>query len=418
MQRYHYLWLALVVSLYLLHVLRNLSVIFAFAAPFFCMLGAFFFFLKRKDFVYDLKGVAALSAFAFTSFLPVLLSLLWYPEEDYANAYMRYFFIVPYVFFSIYALDRFEALELVLRVYVFFIFFGAVTMFYQVFFGPISWFAEPSEREGLVRFSSLVGSLTAYGVYAAFAVPVILIIFKNGLLKFVLFFVTISGMLMTLQKAAVMNLLVLVFLAILFERGGLKIAIKLLLVAMPVVFSALYFDLGYISSTIDNVVRFGSDSGATDVSVYQSILDRIWMLPSELYKLHGGFGMLMGVGLVGGSGTLGFPDFPMAHNGFFDLLFIGGVANLLGFLALFTAMYIRIFRLSACVSNLDSPSKAVVVKACKYIGLLFLANFLFAGVLYFQPYGGVIFYSMVAFFVLRGGAVYGANASVSIQSLK
>lgn len=401
MRNYQVVWVASAVSLYCLHTLRGLFPLFSALPPLFSLLGMSFFLIKKRKLNVDSNGFVLLLTFIFCAALPIFYSFIWYPEEDYTQAFFRYFFMLPFLLLAVFAIDSHEAVTIALKAYVVFVVLGAVSIYYQVLFGPVSWFAESSEREGLVRFSSLVGSLTAYGVYAVFALPVIAFVFRNTLVRVLFFLIIVSGMLLTLQKAAVMNILVFGILAFMFERRAFKGVVMVCSIAgLLFLYGAYFLDVSYVVSTVDNVLRLRSNSGVSDVSVYQSILDRLWSLPAKLYEMHGGIGMALGVGMVGGSGTLGFIDFPMSHNGFFDLLFIGGIASLLSFLSVWVVVLIKLrVDLKAQAGLVGADSR--LCKASLYIWLLFIINFVFSGVLYFQPYGGVVFYTIMVFFLLR-----------------
>lgn len=394
-------WLIFIVSLYCLHSFRGLSFVYAALPPTFSVIGSVLLLVKKKRVSIDRKGLSLLVLFGFSSVLPVYYSFLWYPDEAYVQSFFRYFFLVPFFIFALIAIDSYEAVIVALKSYAFFVVIGALSIFYQVVFGPISWFAEASEREGLVRFSSLLGSLTAYGVYSVFALPVIIFLFHGKFSRIAMLIVVVTGMLLTLQKAAVMNIFAFLVLTFFYEHRRVKLGVVISsLVGIIALFAAYSLDISYVVSTVDNVLRLRSDSGLSDVSVYKSVIDRLWALPAKLYELHGVLGMAFGVGMVGGSGTLGFINFPMSHNGLFDLLFIGGVLNLLAFLSVWFVILGRIRHCSKNQFGLGS-GKLLICKVSLYIWLLFIINFIFSGILYFQPYGGVVFYTLLVFFLLH-----------------
>lgn len=390
-------WLVLVVSLYCLHVLRHIFPIYAVLAPMLSMLAAGWLFNRSAKL--NASGMLCLGCFVFTAMLPLVYSYLWYPDEEYLTPSLRYFYLLPFLLFSIVVVDSKRLVIIALRVIVFFVVLGACTIFYQVAFGAISWLAEPSEREGLVRFSSLLGSLTAYGVYGGLALPLAFFLLPKGLVRLTATAVIIVALLMTLQKAAVVNVLLFLMLAFYIGPRMMKLSIAFgVSVGLLAIIIAYALEFNYVVATIDNVFRLRPQAGASDVALLQSMLDRVWELPSHLYTMHGFWGMTLGVGLVGGSGTLGFSNYPMAHNGFFDLLYIGGALNLFCFLFLFCFVMYRL-RLFHKAVNDDVSGSLYRASFCALI--MFFVNFLFAGVLYFQPYGGLVFYLLVSFFCFR-----------------
>lgn len=403
------------VSLYCLHSLRGLSILFA-VVPMLVSMG---FALVEVSFFKPIRmekfAIFSVAIFLVFSFFPIFTSYLSYGHEDYIYSFFRYFYLVPFFLLAILCVRSETVLIGVLKTYVFFILLAAFSIFYQYFNGPISWFPEASVREGLVRFSSLVGSLTAYGVYFIFALPVLIFLFKNGLLKFAILFFIVLGALLSLQKAAVVNLLLLFMMLFFFERGRFRLWVVLSALLLGVLLAlAYFFELTYVVSTVDNVLRIGEGAGSSDVSIVEGVLDRLWALPSVLYERHGELGLLLGVGMVGGSGTLGFPEYPMSHNGFFDLLFVGGVGSFVAFLMLFSYCFVRVW---TAKKNADVEHN--VSKVSMYILLLFLFNFAFAGILYLQPYGGVIFYSVLVFFCFGSTrSLHGGQTTVDELHLK
>ncbi len=394
---YRDIFILVAVSLYCLHLLRNISQIFAVMAPLFSLCGAFLFFSPNKRL--DRSGFVILLFFLVSSILPVAYSIFWFPDENYQLPLVRFFYVLPFFIFCLFVVDNKKSVCLVLKVYSFYIALASITLFYQTVWGPISWFADASEREGLVRFSSLVGSLTAFGIFSIFALPIIFLIFENLWLKIVLSLLVIGGGLISLQKAAIVNFIIITLLIFFFENKKIKINILIsLLVVALILLASYFFNLNYIVATVDNILRIREGAGQSDVAVFQSLLDRLWGLPSVLFSAYGESGLLLGVGLVGGSGTFGFSDYPMSHNGFFDLLFLGGLPYFLTFCLIISFVF---FRILTSWKIVEKSEDLKFLKLSLYILILFILNFAFAGALYYQPYGGVVFYSLVTYFCLH-----------------
>lgn len=389
--------IASVVSSYCLHLMRNIHGLFSITPIVFSLLGIFL--LARVRPVFDRNGFFVLTGFVFIYCLSSFYSFFWYPYENYSLALARYFYMYPFLFFLLLLNFNFGKLIFALKVLSFFVLLGGGSIFYQVIFGPVSWFPDSSEREGLVRFSSLVGSLTSYGIVGGLTLPIILFVFKSQLLKSIfVFFITVA-MLFTLQKAAVVNIILFFLYCIIFSKFRYKFLVCFCGVSLfcVLLYFSYVFNIGYAVATLDNFFRIRDGAGSSDVNFLQSVLDRLWSLPSVLYEFHGFFGMLFGVGLAGGSGALGMVDYPMAHNGFFDLLFIGGFLNLLSFLSvLFFCLY-RLFFIRK-VSDGDYEGLKFI-DGLIFVYFLFIANMLFSGVIYFHPYSGVLFYSISVFVI-------------------
>lgn len=390
----------LVISSYCLHLMRNLHVFFSIAPVVFSVLGAFLLFKSRDVFVVDKNGITVVSIFLFISTVSCLYSYFWYPDESYSLALGRYFYMYPFVLFLLFINLNLSAFIFILKVFSCFVLLGGFSIFYQVIFGPVSWFPESSEREGLIRYSSLVGSLTSYGIVGGLTLPIVFFVFKNSIVKWFIVSAIVAAMLFTLQKSAVVNIILFFIYTVLSSSYRYKYFVFFgafsLLSAM--IFISYTLDFSYIVATVDNVFRIRDGVGRSDVTLLQSVRDRLWSLPSVLYNYHGIYGMFFGVGLAGGSGALGMLEYPMSHNGFFDLLFIGGFLNLISFLfVLFFSMY-RLYLLRR--SFLGRFHEGVKLVNCLvFVYFLLVTNMLFSGVVYFHPYSGIIFYTII-FFVL------------------
>jgi hypothetical protein len=313
------------------------------------------------------------------------MSYLTY-DENYNDAILRFFYIVPLTLASSILVYRTFWVRSFLNVYVFLILMGCSSVFYQLVFGPVSWFADASERDGLVRYSSMLGSLTVLGIAGGLALPAIFFSRISRTFKVLLVLFVCLGMLVTLQKAAVINIAVFLVLVCyeLIRHKRFLLLFSFLALSTLILLSVIFFDLGYLSSTVRNVVRIGGSAEFSDVSLFQSVRDRIWVLPSALLDVHGVWGLLAGVGMVGGSGALGFPDYPMAHNVYFDYLFIGGVIYLGTFLFLF--MYS--WRKFHVLMNSGTHEDRLIYRAVFFIQLLVFINLPFASGMQYQPVTG------------------------------
>ncbi len=387
----------IVVSSYCLHMLRNISEVYALVPIALAMIGFLLYFKKNLS---DKFGLIVIASYVVIYLFPIVYSFIWYPDESYTIPALRYLYLIPFLLFSTVVLNRLKFLKAVLITYALFIIFGGLSIYYQMLMGPISWFAEASERDGLVRFASLTGSLTAYGTYGGLAIPIIYFLFKNKLCMWSASIIVVTAMLCTLQKAAVVNILLFGSLIFWFASFRKKITVVLQLVVLASALIVLIYQAEnpYLSATVENVFRVQEGAARSDVSLVDGLIGRMWDLPSKLYEMYGLTGMLFGVGLVGGSGTLGFPDYPMAHNGIFDLLFIGGVINLLAFVVLWIFVFLKIRRVELLQAEENDVVMALL--ASKIIMVMFLINLFVSGPNFIHPYGGVIFYSITAFFCM------------------
>lgn len=260
---------------------------------------------------------------------------------------------------------------------------AALSIFYQVASGPILWFAESSERAGVQRFASLLGSLTIFGA----AAPVALLIAAMYLRRVLWFSIVAIPLLvagvMSLQKAALAGFVVAIpFLLLLSgKRAVAHVGAIVALVAVAVIALVPAEFREYAMVGWEYFLVGGG--GSTDVGIVASAVSRLTEYPLELIGYHGPMAMILGVGLRGGSGVFGFSDDPMAHNGIVDYIAIGGLPYLAYGLLLMgsiVAAAVRIGRWKEMV--VDGDRAAVFVWG---LLALYVANLPFASGLAFHP---------------------------------
>jgi hypothetical protein len=266
---------------------------------------------------------------------------------------------------------------------------SSLSILLQYFTGPIAWFADHSERAGTDRFASLAGSLTVYGSLVGVAIALSGFIYKRAAIYIGLIFLLCLGALLSLQKMAFFSMA----LSIIFVWAGSSNKISVpqaifLFLVLIVTGLLLYFILldyfpehwSYIS------LIFTADASAVgDVSVGNSIIDRMTHLPFEAFSHWGYLNALLGVGVYGGSGGLGYPDLPMTHNLIAEVFLIFGL--ILGALIVFVIFkYLMVcFRFLIFSSNLR-------VKLASSSFLIVVLTSLFSGGLFYQPVIGLIFW--------------------------
>ncbi|MDZ4058347.1 MAG: hypothetical protein U1D69_15555 [Polynucleobacter sp.] len=291
-----------------------------------------------------------------------------------------------------------------------FLFAGVMTLIaalsipYQVFNGPISWFAESSERSGLARYSSLFGSLTSLGVVVGAGLLAVALTMQSVLLFSIAVCGIVVGSILSLQKAALVNLLVagvLIFFVRRFSRRQIIFAV--------LAFFPLFFLVGMLfeseMSAFLSSFRFfdsegaGSEAVSDDFSVGQSILDRIFELPLVAVDHFGGWALIFGVGPVGASGALGFPEVPTTHNAVFDILLVGGLPYFL-FSCAFLVLLFRKFRLAF------KGDDARLARVGLFVFFFILLNSVFSSLLVFTPSGAMFVAASLRVIVEIEGSIY------------
>jgi hypothetical protein len=260
---------------------------------------------------------------------------------------------------------------------------AALSIFYQVLNGPIEWFADSSERAGVQRFSSLLGSLTTFGTAAPIALLVAArYVHKSGIFCIVAAILLVASV-MSLQKAALGGLLVaLPFVMMLVRRRTLLMGslglVALLFIASLLLPSGLadYISVGWRYFT-------DSDFSTQDVSFSESAISRLTEYPAGLVERHGIGSLGLGVGLRGGSGVFGYDEEPMAHNAVMDYLAIGGVVFLAYACWLIGRMLFTILALPKFVRyGVVSARDAMFVGG---LGIMYLANLPFSSGVEYHP---------------------------------
>lgn len=280
---------------------------------------------------------------------------------------------------------------------------GALSLFYQMYAGAISWFADAVQRSDLDRYSTILGSLTIFGSIVGYAV-IILLYGLTGLrpvIRGLLLTTIILAGLASLQKSAVASIL----LAILFGLGAaiytrdrrrlmqflglltiLMLGLILALQLVPAV--KLYFDATLVTT-------FGRDVPFVDASAIKrdsyaldekSIGDRLYRIPIGAIEYYGPMVFFLGVGLQGGAGTMGMEG-QSAHNTIGDLVIMGGPVYITLFLVLYFKVQTILFR------NIDRPN-SLSLFLCN---ILFLINCLAAAGIVNQPATSFLFWVSVVY---------------------
>ena len=336
--------------------------------------------------------------------LVFLMSIIWIPfisllnmgNYEYAVALPRYLVTFPYILFC-YFYDGYNIflVKKFLNLFVSFIFISSLTIPTQILFGPISFFTEASIRGGLVRYTSLAGSLTILGTLGGIALAILLFsgrfLFGKNKKKIIIILLILS-MLMTLQKAAVVNISICYIFYFLFygEIGiGRKIISMLTGIIAIFVLFRLFSETEFILY-ITNLINYTFSSSS--IGINNDFFIRIWYLPSRVvaYNNMTLVDFIFGIGFPALAGAMGNPQYPMAHNNYFELLFSGGILHLVSYLYLLliapcNAMK-RIFKHKK-LTNIDRIYSVSIV--------LILINMMIGAVTFYQPVTAVIVFFMI-----------------------
>jgi len=337
-----------------LHLLRNVSPVFAVLTI--AMLCAVTIVIFWRGIVIRSSANGPFVFLLACMMFAVLNSYAAVPGESYLDKIPRFFLTVPFLFVG--AMISRQQLRQFLLFSAMFGALGGLSLIVQVGIGPISWFAESSERGGLVRYASILGSLTILGTFAGIAMSAAYFIKGNTYVRGATILLISIGCILSLQKAAILNMLLFMLLIAAREIKSKRYMMICMAVGVAVVlilFLNIYFS-DYLDLGINTFFHTDSSVQVDDVDPIEGFVQRLWDLPSRLFEAYGWQGLLMGVGLVGGSGSLGFPDYPMAHNFVFDMLFIGGLPYLCVYAYVLISTMLRVYRLGTQRTDTDNAA--------------------------------------------------------------
>ncbi|HEY0158858.1 MAG TPA: hypothetical protein VGF28_16360 [Thermoanaerobaculia bacterium] len=379
-----------------LHILRNLSKLYiAVPAVLYLLLAAVAVVRGVKVRGSLLFGLAA--AFFTYSVLLVPYSLLYATPKEVGYGAGRLLFALPLVMFSAAFLKKPADLLRIFRIYCVIVALGAASIMLQMVIGPISWFAEPSFRGGLERYASLLGSLTAMGGAGGLALTLVpWARFRRKSVAFLVAAMIVLGMVASLQKAAVVTLVLWPF-AYAFAR---KVPLRtVVILAMRVVVVAVllavatYLVLPRYFNVALALLGYREAAGGVYVgrhTIAEGVVARSLEYPMKLYDAYGDAGVVFGVGLKAGSGVFGIQA-PMSHNSVADLLFMGGVIYLLLFLALLVSLLAVAYR----AARGRDPVARGIGQATLCFMVIMLINLPFSSGRLFQPVSASIFWCLV-----------------------
>ena len=258
--------------------------------------------------------------------------------------------------------------KLILKIILLCYIIAALTLYYQTVFGKISWIPMV-HRGGLPRYLSFLGSITIYGSIVGYAYILIfskLDIVKNNSMKILLGIVLVYSAFLCLSKSAlfmlVIGFLIITIYNFIYYRKNITLRKCILLLLFFMCF-LLIMNLsptlrGYYNSSVINTVGedvlFTESKGVIKSTKYtnQLLYDRLYGYTFGALNYYGINAYILGVGLVGGAGTMGMEAggdtkkaaTPIAHSTFGDLFVMGGFLYPLIFLILYISIQSYLYR--------------------------------------------------------------------------
>lgn len=322
------------------------------------------------------------------------ISMINMEMNEFLMAIPRFLVTFPFILFCFLYKSHFsyKLIKQTSRIFCVFIALSALSLPYQIFFGRISFFATSGYREGLERYASLAGSLTSLGTLGALAL--VLLLFSDDILfgkikKTLLIIVIMLGMFMSLQKAAVANVIIcfVAFVLINGKSSFIKRAIFAAVLCISVYGTYFLFKETQFAIYIESIFRYSlSDSS---LGIEQDLLGRFWERPYTVIIYHDMdlLDYIFGIGLSSLSGTMGLPNLPMAHNNYFDLLFSGGILHFVSYLSLMIMIPLKVI-----VKKSKGIRLNIIDRSYSIIIFLLLINMTIGAGGYYQPIAAVIIF--------------------------
>src|SRR5450759_2613334 len=308
-----------------LHLLRNVSPVYLLPVLM-SFFASIWFVVHRWRLLSDIEKIAIyfLLAIFLTPMLTMLAGVVAGKYDGFGEVALgvsRTIFSLP-IYLVILALPSHrESINKLLLTVALITLVAALSIPYQFLFGPVEWFADSSERSGLARYATLFGSLTALGLVCGYGILAAIMSIRSTVFSAAVITGIVVGGVLSLQKAAIVNMLIVLLIVPFIKTVQVKKLFYML-------FFLLCFFGGVGSYFSDEISRFSdsfrlfsdSESGQTDdVSVAESINERIFDQPTVAIEYHGIRSLWFGIGPVGGGGGFGFPDRPNAHHGVVEL---------------------------------------------------------------------------------------------------
>jgi hypothetical protein len=379
-------------TLYLFHIVRNLTPFYLIALALSLAAFVFAFGAQRNHnkAIFDVSIIFFAFAWVFASFVTFSTNINY---VEPTVGLIRFWASFPLALICLVLASN--TTKRPLQILTIFFVLAALSLPLQYVVGPITWFAEASERAGGSRYASLAGSLTAYGI--ALGVPILASFYYykkiNGLLIFIILAI---GAALSLQKAALANIVI----AIIFAWWLKLVDLKTILISLPMFFvsSAIFtYIVGFNSDQFEAAFRYlegiltSQSDLSNDVFFLDSLVDRLTALPLEALKYFGTDELLLGAGVFGGAGAMGFEIIPTAHNGFVELIlifgyFVGGAIILFLLNLLVKAILVLMNRSSAANTEIGFLSSCYII---------WLVNYIFSGGALFHPIGAATFWLLL-----------------------
>jgi len=309
------------------------------------------------------------------------------------------------IVFFIYVKDE-KVLFNVINLFIFISVLAALSYVYQYYFGAIEWFASGSgelKRGVNYRFSSLHGSITVSAVTLSLAFVSASYIYRSLTLRAIILPIILIGLIMSLQKASLINIVLILFLIFLFSESKIKIFLIYLFASIILYFTiqTLYEfnnELIFVSHLYDLISHTLNTNLFEDKGLEgDSLRFRLYGGAMGMISEYGSQMIIYGKGFVGAGSTMGIIG-GQSHNTFWDLIFMGGFIYFLLFVILIIAT-MKIF-----IKPQNKYDKIFAIS-----NIILIVNCLQSSILFFQPVTSFIFWISI---------IYASNKNLFHSSIK
>ncbi len=310
--------------------------------------------------------------------------------NDFLKAFPR-MLIMPltFIFFYNFIFNKLQ-FNKILKIYFIFSIIAALSIYYQVFFGPLDFIVDHSERLGLERYASTAGSLTVFGGATGIFLVLTVLFVKNYYTKLIIFSLFALAGALSLSKSGLMNVLLGTLFLIFITK--FKYKFFFIINSLLVIF-LLYFFVPEIQLYLDAAFKALDFGSGEHTSIRGQTSFRIFGAFHQL-TVDSIFETFFGYGLLGGQGAFGLPASiaGTTHNQFGDLFQIGGIFLFLNVVSIIFCLMLELKKI------MKNDFLANLFFYCNLIGIINM--FFFNGFLY-QPTTSFIFWLSLVYVIKK-----------------
>tara|TARA_Y100000768_G_scaffold333690_1_gene273887 strand:- start:21358 stop:22575 length:1218 start_codon:yes stop_codon:yes gene_type:complete len=385
------LLLILASTIFLLQSFRIFTIYYLILAT---VLGILIFAIFKHKYLFKSTNITDFFYWLFLIFLfyTSVISFIHLPPDNVAVGISRMWFMPLVVIFFYGLVTEEKNIEKLVYIFLFVILLASGSLYYQLFFGQISFLQESHLRSGVQRYYTILGSVTVFGQVIGVGLFLCLVLKMRKIFKILLTLTLLVAALISLSKSAVMNIIIAIVFASFYFRK-FRILIYLLLLFVILCFFVIIFENSIISQYInamlftafrinllDNLVPLGSPPVTSD-QILSRLLGRFDIWGKSTLEF------IFGIGVKGGAGALGVQG-ATSHNQYIDLWQMGGFGLVISFICLQLS---TLFKLLTIRTELS--------KTLLYANIMVMVNFIMQNGGLFQPVTSFIFWISVTFVI-------------------